>query len=29
MDELMADVRSYLATRNRVGRHTYARTKVA
>ena len=29
MDELMADVRSYLAARNRCGRHTYARTKVA
>ncbi len=29
MDELMADVRSYLAARNRRGRHTYARTKVA
>jgi hypothetical protein len=29
MDELMADVRSYLAARNRIGRHAYARTKVA
>jgi transposase len=29
MDELMADVRSYLAARNRLGRHTYARTKIA
>ena len=29
MDELMADVRNYLAARNRRGRHTYARTKVA
>ena len=29
MDELMADVRSYLAARNQRGRHTYARTKVA
>ena len=29
MDELMAEVRSYLATRNRRGRHTYARTEAA
>jgi hypothetical protein len=29
MDELMAEVRSYLAARNRLGRHAYARTKVA
>ena len=29
MEELMAEVRSYLAARNRRGRHTYARTKVA
>jgi transposase len=29
MDELMADVRSYLAARSRLGRHTYARTKIA
>ena len=29
MDELMAEVRSYLAARNRCGRHTYARTEVA
>ena len=29
MDELMTEVRSYLAARNRLGRHTYARTKVA
>jgi transposase len=29
MDELMADVRSYLAARNRCSRHTYARTKTA
>jgi transposase len=27
MDELMAEVRSYLADRNRCGRHTYARAK--
>jgi len=29
MEELMADVRSYLAGRNRCGRHTYARAKIA
>ena len=29
MEELMADVRSYLAARNRRGHHTYARAKVA
>jgi transposase len=29
MDELMADVRSYLAGRNRCGRHTYARANAA
>jgi transposase len=29
MDELMAEVRSYLAARNQLGRHAYARTKVA
>jgi transposase len=29
MEELMAEVRSYLAARNRRGRHTYARAKVA
>ena len=29
MEELMTEVRSYLAARNRLGRHTYARTKVA
>lgn len=29
MEELMADVRSYLASRNRCGRHTYARAKAA
>ena len=29
MDELMAEVRSYLVARNRCGRHTYARTEVA
>ena len=29
MDELMAEVRSYLAARNRRGHHTYARTGVA
>ena len=28
MEELMAEVRIYLAARNRRGRHTYARTKV-
>jgi transposase len=29
MEELMAEVRSYLAARNRCGRHTYARTRRA
>jgi transposase len=29
MDELMTEVRRYLAARNRPGRHTYARAKVA
>ena len=29
MEELMAEVRSYLACRNRCGRHTYARRKAA
>ena len=29
MDELMAEVRSYLTARNRRGHHTYARTEVA
>jgi transposase len=29
MEELMAEVRSYLAARNRCRRHTYARTKTA
>jgi transposase len=29
MEELMAEVRRYLVVRNRRGRHTYARTKVA
>ena len=29
MEELMVEVRCYLATRNRCGRHTYARTKTA
>ena len=29
MDELMTEVRSYLAVRNRRGRHSYARTKGA
>jgi len=29
MEELMAEVRSYLACRNRCGRHTYARAKTA
>jgi len=29
MDELMTEVRRYLAARNQRGRHTYARTKVA
>jgi transposase len=29
MDELMAEVNSYLAARNRLGRHTHVRTKTA
>ena len=29
MEELMTDVRSYLAARNQGGRHTYARAKAA